>query len=114
MFLISDAYAEAPAAAAQQPDLLMSFLPLILLFGIMYFLLIRPQVKRQKEHKKMIDALGKGDEVVTSGGILGRITRLDDAFVTLEVANGVEIHIQRPAITLVMPKGTLRDLKQSA
>ncbi|MBD3787996.1 MAG: preprotein translocase subunit YajC [Sphingomonadales bacterium] len=103
--------AEAPAAAAQQPDPLMSFLPLILIFVVMYFLLIRPQIKRQKEHKKLVDALAKGDEVLTSGGLVGRVVELSDAFITLEVAEGTTIIVQRSAVTTVLPKGTIRDLR---
>ncbi|MDM7322274.1 MAG: preprotein translocase subunit YajC [Gammaproteobacteria bacterium] len=111
MDIISSAMAEAPAAAAQQPDPLMSFLPLILIFAIMYFLLIRPQIKRQKEHKKLIDALAKGDEVITSGGLVGRVIELADAFITVEVAEGTTIIVQRSAVTTVLPKGTIRDLR---
>lgn len=110
MDIISVAMAEAPATA-QQPDPLMSFLPLILIFAIMYFLLIRPQIKRQKEHKKLIDALAKGDEVLTSGGLVGRVVELSDAFLTLEVAEGTTILMQRSAVTTVLPKGTIRDLR---
>jgi preprotein translocase subunit YajC len=116
MNFISVAMAEAPAAAApamQQPDPLMSFLPLILIFAVMYFLLIRPQAKRQKEHKKLIDALGKGDEVLTSGGLLGRVIELNDAFLTLEIADGAQVLVQRVAVTTVLPKGTMRDLRGS-
>lgn len=110
MDIISAAMAEAPAAAAQ-PNALMSLLPLILIFVVMYFLLIRPQVKRQKEHKKLIDALARGDEVLTSGGLLGRVVELTDAFVTLEVAEGVHVLMQRSAVTSLLPKGTIRDLR---
>jgi preprotein translocase subunit YajC len=111
MDIISVAMAEAPAAAAQQPDPLMSFLPLILIFAVMYFLLIRPQIKRQKEHKKLIDALTKGDEVLTSGGLVGRVVELTDAFITVEVDEGTTIIMQRSAVTTVLPKGTIRDLR---
>ncbi len=116
MNFISTAMADAPAAAApamQQPDPLMSFLPLILIFAVMYFLLIRPQAKRQKEHKKLIDALAKGDEVLTSGGLLGRVIELHDAFVTIEVADGTQLLLQRVAVVNVLPKGTMRDLRGS-
>jgi len=116
MNFISVAMAEAPAAmapAAQQPDPLMSFLPLILIFAVMYFLLIRPQAKRQKEHKKLIDALSKGDEVLTSGGLLGRVVEINDAFLTLEIAEGSQVLVQRVAVTTVLPKGTMRDLRGS-
>jgi len=111
MDIISAAMAEAPAAAAQQPDPLMSFLPLILIFVVMYFLLIRPQIKRQKEHKKLVDALAKGDEVLTSGGLVGRVVELSESFLTIEVAEGTTIIVQRSAVTAVLPKGTIRDLR---
>ena len=87
----------------------MGLLPLILIFVIFYFLLMRPQIKRAKEHKKMVDSLSKNDEVVTSGGMLGRITRLDEQFVTVEIAEGVRVKVQRNAISAVLPKGTLKD-----
>jgi len=106
-FFISDAVAAAPAAA-QQPGGLASFLPLILLFAVFYFLLIRPQSKRAKEHKNMVATLAKGDEVVTNGGILGKITALDDTYVTLEIADNVEIKLQRPSVSTVIPKGTIK------
>lgn len=108
-FFISDAFAEAPTAAAGQPDpVLGGLLPLIILFVLFYFLLIRPQSKRAKEHKNMVAALAKGDEVVTNGGILGKISALDENFVTLEVNQGVEIKLQRNAISALMPKGTIK------
>lgn len=112
-FLISDALAEAPAAgaAAGQTDPITSFLPLIIIFVIFYFLLIRPQSKRAKEHKAMVTGLAKGDEVVTNGGLLGRISAIDDSFITLEISEGVEVHLQRNAIGSLMPKGTLKSLK---
>ena len=109
-FFISEAFAEAAPAAAQQPSLLESFLPLILIFAVFYFLMIRPQSKRAKEHKKMLDALAKGDEVVTSGGLLGKVTDLGENFVEVELADNVRVKVQRPAITAVMPKGTLSSL----
>ncbi len=104
-FFISDALAAAPA---QQPDPIMSFLPLLLIFVVFYFLLIRPQTKRAKEHKAMVEALSKGDEVVTNGGLLGRITQVDDNFVTLKIADNVEVKVQRQAIATLMPKGTTK------
>ena len=85
------------------------FVPLILIFAIMYFLLIRPQQKKVKEHKAMVEALSKGDEVVTNGGLLGRITDVDENFVTLKIADNVEIKVQRHAVASLMPKGTLKD-----
>ncbi len=113
MFLISDALAEAaPAAAGQEPNMIATFLPLILIFGVMYFLLIRPQVKRQKELKKLIDSVEKGDEVVTNGGLLGRVIKLGEAFLVIEVADGVTLVVQRGAVATVMPKGTLKDTRE--
>ena len=105
-FLITSAYAQASAAAAPNP--LMSFLPLIVIFGIFYFMLIRPQMKRAKEARAMVAALSKGDEVLTNGGLLGRIEDIADTFVTLEIADKVSIKLQKSAITTVLPKGTLK------
>ena len=106
-FFIADALAEG-APAAQQGDPIMSLLPLIIIFVVFYFLLIRPQSKRAKEHKNMVASLAKGDEVVTNGGILGSITALDDNFVSLEVSDGVIIRVQRNAVASLMPKGTIK------
>lgn len=86
----------------------MGFLPLIIIFALFYFLLIRPQTKRAKEHKKMAESLAKGDEVLTNGGILGIIDSLDDNFLTLEVADGVKLKVQRQAVASLMPKGTMK------
>lgn len=105
-FFISDAWAEA-APAAGTPNLI-EFVPLILIFVVFYFMLIRPQMKRAKEHKKLIEALAKNDEVVTSGGLLGKITRVDESFISIEIASGVEIKVQRSAVTSVVPKGTYK------
>lgn len=106
---ISNAYAQAAAPAGAGGGL-MSFLPIILMFVVLYFLMIRPQMKRQKEQKAMIDALGKGDEVVTAGGLVGRITKVGDAYVTLEVAEGTEIVLQKASVTMLLPKGTVKSL----
>ena len=106
-FFISDAMAAAPQA---QGDPLMSFLPLIVIFVIFYFLLIRPQSKKAKEQKLMIEALAKGDEVVTNGGVLGKITKVGDNFIELEIANGINIKVQRHAVSMLMPKGTIKEL----
>ena len=109
MFFISDAYAQtAPAAAPSTGSSMLSMLPLVLMFVVLYFIMIRPQMKRQKEHRAMIEALAKGDEVVTSGGLLGKVTKLGDIYVTLELAQGVEAQCQRSAITQVLPKGTVK------
>ncbi|NOY67520.1 MAG: preprotein translocase subunit YajC [Gammaproteobacteria bacterium] len=107
-FFIAEAMAADPAAATQTGGLA-SFLPLIILFAVFYFLLIRPQSKRAKEQKNMIAALEKGDEVVTSGGVLGSIVDLDESYVTLKIAENVEIKVQRPAISTALPKGTIKN-----
>jgi preprotein translocase subunit YajC len=83
-------------------------LPLLLMFVVLYFIMIRPQMKKQKEHRAMIDALAKGDEVVTAGGLLGKVTSLSDTNVGLQVANGVEVQMQRSAVVQVLPKGTIK------
>ena len=106
-FFISDAYAQAAGAA---PDPFMSMLPIIFIFGLMYFMVIRPQMKKAKEQRAMVDALAKGDEVVTGGGIVGRIIELGDAFLTIEIAPNTQIKVQRGAIGTVLPKGTLKSL----
>ncbi|HMM86192.1 MAG: preprotein translocase subunit YajC [Gammaproteobacteria bacterium] len=107
--LISHAYAQAaPAATGGAESSLLSLLPLVLMFVVLYFIMIRPQMKRQKEHKAMVEALAKGDEVVTAGGLLGRISKLGDTYLHVEVANGVEIQVQRTAVAQVLPKGTLK------
>lgn len=107
---ISNAYAQAPAGVAGLSSSLTSFLPIVLMFIVLYFLMIRPQMKRQKELKSMMEALAKGDEVVTAGGILGRITKLTDAYVTIEIATGTEITVQKVAVTTLLPRGTIKTL----
>ena len=110
-FFISEAVAaEAPAmaAGAQQQGGIEPLIMLGLLFVLFYFLLIRPQAKRAKEHKQMVEALSKGDEVVTNGGILGRVTAIEDTFLTLEIADGIEVKLQRNAVTSIVPKGTFK------
>ncbi len=106
---ISNAFAQAaaPAAGGAESSLL-SMLPLVLMFVVLYFVMIRPQMKRQKEHKAMIEAIVKGDEVVTSGGLLGKISKVGESYLTLEVAAGVELQVQRGAIVQVLPKGTVK------
>lgn len=106
---ISNAYAQAAGAAGAESSL-MSFLPIILMFVVLYFLMIRPQMKRQKEQKAMMEALGKGDEVITAGGVLGKVTKVTDAYVTLEVSDGNEIVVQKSAVSTLLPKGTLKSL----
>jgi len=105
---ISNAYAQAAPAAASPESSLLGMLPLVLMFVVLYFAMIRPQMKRQKEHKAMIESIAKGDEVVTAGGILGKVSKLGDNFIHLEVANGVELQLQRSAITQVLPKGSIK------
>ncbi len=107
-FFISDAFAEGVDLAS--PDALTGLLPLVLFGVVLYFLMIRPQVKRQKEHKKMVETLGKGDEVGTAGGIVGKITKMGDNFITVEIAEGVEVKFRRAAVESVMPKGSLKDM----
>jgi len=87
---------------------LMSMLPLVLMFVVLYFVMIRPQMKRQKEHRAMVEALARGDEVATAGGVLGKVTRLGDVYLGVEIANGVEIQVQRSAVVQVLPKGTVK------
>ena len=87
---------------------LTSMLPLVLMFVVLYFVMIRPQMKKQKEHRAMIEALAKGDEVVTAGGLLGKVTKLGEGFLSLEIATGVEIQLQRSAIVQVLPKGSIK------
>ena len=103
--IISPAYAQAIGGADSG---LLSFLPIILLFVILYFLMIRPQMKRAKEQKAMIEALQKGDEVVAAGGVIGKITKLGESFAHIEVANGVELQVQRSSVVQVLPKGTYK------
>ena len=107
--LISPAYAQAPATGGDAG--LMSFLPIILMFVLLYFLMIRPQMKRTKEHKTMIDALQKGDEVVAVGGLLGKIVELNEQYATLEIASETKIMVQRAAIQTLLPKGTIKSIK---
>lgn len=107
--LISPAYAQA-APAGGDPGF-MGLLPIILMFVLLYFLMIRPQMKRAKEAKAMVDALQKGDEVITAGGMLGRINKISDAYITLEIASGTEISIQKGAVQTLLPKGTLKTLQ---
>ncbi len=106
---ISPAYAQAAAPAGG--DLMSSItgmLPLLLMFVVLYFIMIRPQMKRQKEHKAMLEALAKGDEIATAGGLLGRVTQLGETHLSLEVASGVVVQLQRSAVVQVLPKGTLK------
>ena len=105
---ISSAYAQAAAGAASTQDTLMSMLPLVLMFVVLYFVMIRPQMKKQKEHKAMVEALAKGDEIVTAGGFLGKVSKIGEAYIGVELASGIEVQMQRSAVVQVLPKGTLK------
>lgn len=109
--LISNAYAQAAGSAEGQ---LLGFLPIILMFVVLYFLMIRPQMKRAKEHRTMVDALQKGDEVITSGGIVGRISKVGEGYVTVEVnapgSQAVEMQFQKQAVQTLLPKGTIKSI----
>jgi preprotein translocase subunit YajC len=108
---ISSAFAQTAPAAAAGGDIMSSLtgmLPLVLMFVVLYFVMIRPQMKRQKEHKAMIDALAKGDEVATAGGLLGKVSKIGDTTLSVEIATGVEVQLQRSAVVQVLPKGTVK------
>ena len=108
---ISSAIAQTAPAAAGGTDMmgsLTSMLPLVLMFVVLYFVMIRPQMKRQKEHRTMVEALAKGDEVATAGGLLGKVTRLGDVYLGVEIAPGTEVTLQRSAVVQVLPKGTIK------
>jgi preprotein translocase subunit YajC len=107
---ISSAFAQTVPAAASggMQDSLMSMLPLVLMFVVLYFVMIRPQMKKQKEHRAMVEALAKGDEVATAGGFLAKVSKLGDNYLSVEIANGVEIQLQRSAVIQVLPKGTIK------
>ena len=102
---INEAWAQSAAPGGAD---LMSMLPIILMFIVLYFVMIRPQMKRAKEHKAMVDALQKGDEVIAAGGVLGKVTKVADNYVSIEIADKIEIKVQRPAVQLVLPKGTIK------
>ena len=108
---ISSAFAQTAPAAAAEGGLMGSLtgmLPLVLMFVVLYFIMIRPQMKRQKEHRAMIDALAKGDEVATAGGLLCKVSKLGEGYMTLELAPGIEVQVQRSAVVQVLPKGTIK------
>lgn len=107
-FLLSPAQAQAAAAAQTNP--LFQFAPLVVLMVLFYFMLIRPQMKRSKEHRQMLEKISKGDEVVTSGGLAGKVVNIGEAYVTVEVADGVSVKVQKQSVTTVLPKGTLKSL----
>ena len=104
---ISSAYAQA-AAGGDTSSTLMGMLPLVLMFVVLYFVMIRPQMKKQKEHRAMVDALAKGDEVVTAAGMLGKVSKIGEAYIGVELANGIEVQMQRSAVAQVLPKGTVK------
>lgn len=112
--LISNAYAQAAGATGGIEQQMMSMLPIVLMFVVLYFLMVRPQMKRAKEHKQMMAALQKGDEVITAGGIVGRLSKVGDAYVTVEVAQAgsgpVEMTVQKQAVQMLLPKGTIKAL----
>lgn len=105
--LISPAFAQGAAGGDAGWA---GLLPIVLMFVLLYFMMIRPQMKRAKEHKAMTEALQKGDEVITSGGLIGKISKVGEAYITLEIADGVEINVQRPAVQTVLPKGTIKSI----
>jgi preprotein translocase subunit YajC len=105
--LIGQAWAQGAGGVGGD---MLGLLPILLMFVVLYFLMIRPQMKRAKEHKAMIEALQKGDEVVTAGGVVGRVSKIGDNYVSLQVADNVEITVQRPSVQVVLPKGTLKAL----
>jgi preprotein translocase subunit YajC len=107
--LISPAWAQA--GGGPQGGGIESMLLIVLMFVVLYFLMIRPQMKRAKEHKAMIDALQKGDEVVAAGGILGRISKMNENYVTLEIGDNMQIQVQRPAVQVLLPKGTIKNIE---
>jgi preprotein translocase subunit YajC len=109
-WFISTASAQTTAPATGPMGGVLGFLPFVVIFAVFYFLLIRPQSKRAKDHRTMVSAVGAGDEVVTSGGILGKVTDADEQHLTVEIADGVRVKVQRPTITQVLPKGTLKSL----
>lgn len=109
---ISSAFAQtAPAAASGGGDMMSqlgSMLPLVLMFVVLYFVMIRPQMRKQKEHRSMIDALAKGDEVATAGGLIGKVTKMGEGYLSVEISTGVEVQLQRSAVVQVLPKGTIK------
>ena len=110
--LISEVWAQSAASAqsAQGIDF-MAFMPFVFLIAVFYFILIRPQMKRSKEHKTMLEALQKGDEIVAAGGLVGRVTKIDENYITMQVADGVEVRVLRPSLQLVLPKGTINGIE---
>lgn len=110
-FIIPPAFAEGSAPAAGAQGGFLQFLPLVVLMLVMYFLMIRPQQKKAKEHRLMVDGLKKGDEIVTQGGLLGKVADVNDTFISVKLADNVQVNIQRHAVSALMPKGTIKDNK---
>jgi len=108
--LISPAFAQASGGASGDAGFI-GLLPIVLMFVLLYFLMIRPQMKRQKEQRQMVEGLQKGDEVVTSGGVLGRITKISDNYMTLEIAPNTEVSVQKTAVQMLLPKGTIKSMQ---
>ena len=108
--LISSAYAQSTGAPGGVENQLFQMWPILLMFAALYFLMFRPQMKRQKEHKAMLEALQKGDEVVVAGGVVGKISKLQDAYMHIEIAPNMEIVVQRGAVTTALPKGTIKSI----
>ena len=106
--MFSNAYAQTAAAAPGGLESLTQFLPIVLMFVVLYFLMIRPQMKRQKELKALLDGLAKGDEVVTTGGLLGKITKINETMISMEIAPNTEVQVQRAAVVQVLPKGSIK------
>ncbi len=104
---ITEAWAQAGGA---QGGGIESMVLIVVMFGVLYFMMIRPQMKRAKEHKTMIEALQKGDEVISGGGVLGRVSKMNEQYISVEIAAGVEVQMQRSSVQLVLPKGTLKNL----
>ena len=107
---ISEAFAQAAPAASSTESSLYSMLPLVLMFVVLYFVMIRPQMKRQKEQRNMLASMAKGDEVLTSGGLIGKLTKVGDTYLGIELADGVEVTVQKNAVTAILPKGTIKSL----
>ena len=109
--MIGNAFAQATGGAGAGDAGMLSFLPIILMFVVLYIFMIRPQMKRAKETKQMIDALQKGDEVITAGGVIGKITKIGDAYLSLEIAPNTEINVQRGSVQMLLPKGTIKSIQ---
>ncbi|HVC13024.1 MAG TPA: preprotein translocase subunit YajC [Burkholderiales bacterium] len=105
--LITPAFAQGSGGAEQG---FLGFLPIILMFGLLYFLMIRPQMKRAKEQRQMVDSLQKGDEVVAAGGMVGRITKMGESYISLEIAPNTEISVQKASVQTLLPKGTIKSI----